>query len=271
MNRSNKWSRLLGAALVAVAVLAGASSAQAHVLTITDLNTTVSIDPHSQSGMFNWDVDGVDQIFQQWFWFRIGDNPEASIDTLQLVSEGVLGRNAEVVYAGNGFTIDIAYLVTGGTNGSGASDVAETIRIINTGTTSLDFHFFQYSDFDLNGSSGGQTVQILGGNTARQGGNGILLTETVVTPAPSHFEAAEFPDTIAKLNDGSASDLNDNPLASGDVTWAFQWDRVIAAGGTFVISKDKNITRNVPEPFSLGIWGLGLALGAVAARRRRVK
>jgi hypothetical protein len=50
----------------------------------------------------------------------------------------------------------------------------------------------------------------------------------------------------------------------------------IGAGGTFIISKDKNIAGGppergpfVPEPASLAIWGGLAAVGLVVGRLRR--
>lgn len=278
MVRSN-LSRVLAATVVVTAMLA-ATQANAAVITLSDQNSEVKIDPNSQSGMFSWTVDGVSQLFQQWFWYRIGSTGgESSIDTLDAtptevsIDTDASGGDdfASITYTGTGLKVQVKYVLTGGLAGSHNSDVSEVITITNTGSTGIDLSFFQYSDFDLNGSPGGQTVNITGGNTARQGGNGFVLSETVVTPAPTHHEAATFSDTRDSLNDGNPTTLNDVNFASGDVTWAFQWDRTLGAGQSFIISKDKNL-HQIPEPFSLGMWGIGLALtGLVSARRRAAK
>jgi hypothetical protein len=266
-----KFKRAATIALIVVAAVTfSAARAQAAILAVTDLNTFVQVDSSSQSGMFTWEVDGVDQMFQQWFWYRVGSGPEASINTLTPTAAGVVGRNIVTNYAGNGFTIEVTYLVTGGTANSGTSDVAETIRIINTGTAPLDFHFFQYSDFDLCGNAGGETATFVNANTVDQTDiGGCHLSETVVTPDASHREAGIFAATLSSLNDGGATLLSDNVSSGfGDATWAFQWDVVIGAGGSFIISKDKHLSA-IPEPASLFLLGSGLLGGLKAARRRR--
>lgn len=242
------------------------------VTTMTDLNSTAVIDETTQTGMFTWTVDGVDQMFQQWFWYRVGANGgESSIDTLGLVSAASTGRTAELVYSNGILSVDIAYTLTGGTPGSGTSDIAETIRIINLGRTALDMHFFQYSDFDLNGQIGGQTVLIEHGDEAEQSGAGLLMSETIVTSDPEHFEAGVYANTLVSLDDGSPTTLNDNALAQGDCTWAFQWDFDLAAGGSFLISKDKNISP-VPEPLTMVSAFLAISsLGMYIRRRTAVK
>ncbi len=63
-------------------LLAGTLGVQAQIQTLTDNNSVAQINPNSQSGMFNWSVDGQNQLNQQWFWYRIGNTPEQSIDTI---------------------------------------------------------------------------------------------------------------------------------------------------------------------------------------------
>jgi hypothetical protein len=217
-------------------------------------------------------VDGVDQLYQQWFWYRVGaTGAEASIDTISAPTVSAIGRVADITYANALFQMSITYTLTGGTAGSATADIAETIRIINLTSNDLDFHFFQYSDFDLNGTSGQDTVTITAAhNTVRQTGIGQVLSETVVGPTPNHWEVGLFPDTRDKLNDGSPTTLDDSfgPLF-GDATWAFEWDQTIAGGGTFLISKDKRLAP-VPLPPSVLLLGSGL-LGLVGLRWRRAR
>lgn len=277
MRMFTKKMRAITVALGVVAAAAiSATRAEAAILTVNDLNTTVQVDTSSSSGMYNWIVDGTDQLAQQWFWYRVGSvGPEAAISTLTAAAgTGQLGRNIQINYTGVGFTIEVSYLVTGGTAGSGTSDVAETIRIINTSGQLLDFHFFQYSDFDLCGTSAGDTVSFVNANTVDQTDvTGCHLSETVVVPDATHREAGIFPNTLNKLNDGVATTLVDNAGAGpGDGTWAFQWDFTLAASGqgsSFIISKDKHLAPTVPEPASLLLFGSGLLGGLRAVRRRR--
>ena len=144
--------------------------------------------------------------------------------------------------------------------------MAEVITITNNGTEALEFHFFQYCDFNLGGDGSDDSVDIFNGNQAMQVDPNQIVSETIVTGTPDSYEAALTSVTLGKLTDGSATDLNNSTSAGpGDVTWAFQWDRTIDPGMTFQISKDKNIL--VPEPATMALLAFG-GLGVLLKRKR---
>jgi PEP-CTERM motif len=284
--RDVRGSRLRLKAGAALIFLVGfAAIAQAAPTTLTDRNSSAGIDPSAQAGMFNWTVNSINQLAQQWFWYRIGPTgPESSIDTLSLFSNTATDTNGNglndtlSLSYGNGatpaassFLLDVTYSLQG-TRAAGSS-IGETINIKNNTSSPLDFHFFQYSHFTLGGVAGGETEALLNPNTVRVLGTGNLFSETVVTRAPNHYELAFNPTTINRLNDASATQLSDGPTTAGpgDVTWAFEWDQTLnptgQAGDTLTISKDKTL-QLVPEPGTLALMATGLVGGFVFFRKR---
>ncbi len=276
----------LGARIIctlALASLALVLRTQGQVL--TDLNSTAAVNPLTQAGMYSWNVDGVNQLYQQWFWYALGPvggaTPPASIDTLALANDNQPTANTlNLGYLGAGFGINVGYTLTGGAPGSGVSDIGESISIQNHTATTLLMSFYEYSDFDLNNTIGGQNVMISGPhgrpgfNDAFQTLGPLSLSETVVTPPANEAEAnveGGPGSTLAKLNNGVAPVVLDNNLATaGAVTWAFEWDLVIAPGGTALISKDKYLqTTAVPEPSVLAFASASLGMVAFAFVRRR--
>lgn len=252
------------------------------IVTLTDNNAVARIDVGSSAGMYDWEVQGLRQLTQQWFWYRIGNSgPELPINMISAPAVSLFSgtRGLTSVYAANTYSVRIDYLLSGGMNvapgQSAVSDIGETITINNFGPDPLSFHFFQYSDFDLNGQPGGDTVQLgqnLRGlwNEAAQTKGSMTLSETVTSPGANRAEAGFFNQTLVRLNDGVATDLNNNALAGpGDVTWAFQWDFVIAPGTSAQISKDKWLSVLVPEPSALALLAVGVA-GYALSRRRKV-
>jgi len=256
--------------IAALALVAGAVNGQS--VTLEDRNSLSHINLNSASGMDTWSVDGTDHLFQQWFWYRIGNTAaEAPINTLGLTGFVLSNTNFDprddtVVanYSNGQLSAEITFGLQGGNPGDGNSDILEQIRLVNVGTSVLDLHFFQYSDFDLNGTAAGDTVFIPSGYVAQQSEGGVTFQETVVTPAASRWQAGPFAGILNGLNDGVATDLNnDGGPYTGDMTWAYQWDITLLPGDSFLISKDKIIT---PAPGAMALLGLG---GLVIGRRRR--
>lgn len=256
-------------ATLAFATLAvGIGSAQ---VTLRDGNSRADIDPNSSTGMYNFKVGGVDHLFQQWFWYRHdGMGDEASIDTISTATVTQLALNQASLRYDNGIIrVEVFYLLTGGTPGSGQGDIAESIRITNVSNTVMNLAFFQYTDFDLNDSPGGDVVVNANANTMQQSEGLVAASETVATPAANHWEVGGFPSIITKFFDGLATTLSDSgsPFGPGDGTFAWQWNRTLNPNGSFLISKDKRIEA-VPEPASMIALGTGL-VGLVLRRRRK--
>lgn len=250
--------------------------ASAPTYSIWDGNSEAVFDPQSEAGHRDWLVDGIDHLVNEWFWVRIGSTGgELSLDELELVGVSTFDTNAfsdnrhdtiSMLFRDSlqapTFEVELSFKLRGSAANSLESDLVEILRVNNLTRSPLDLHVFQYVDFDLDGTAAGDSVTFEDVNSVRQTGEFSSLNETVVTPASSHREANLFPATLASLNDGSPTTLNDNvgPV-NGNVTWAFQWDRTVAANGSFILSKTKSIT--VPEPTSMAL----LALGLLARRR----
>jgi hypothetical protein len=269
----NLKTLFLGIGLSALAFESSMLPVGAQIVTLADNNSIAQIDTGSSAGMFNWTVNGVNQLAQQWFWYRVGSaGPETPINTISAPS--ITTPNARTLYTryNNGsLGVEVDYVLTGFSISSGQSHITETISLTNSSASSLALHFYQYSDFDLNGQTGGDTITLgknLSGlfNEALQTKGNVSMHETTVTPGANHGEAALFNSTLVKLNNGSPDDLSDvaGPL-TGDATWALQWDFVLAPGSSFAISKEKILT--VPEPTVLTLISVGL-VGLVLRRRK---
>ena len=73
--------------------------ASATVVTLSDGNSSVAVSPDTQAGMYNWTINGVNILYQQWFWYRVGDSgPEKSIDTLGTPTTTVSSDRVKAVY-----------------------------------------------------------------------------------------------------------------------------------------------------------------------------
>ena len=283
LTRNGRFSLRLTSA-VAVVCLGIACQSQGQILNLSDGNSLAQINAGTQAGMFNWTVDGINQLNQQWFWLRVGGaGTESSINNISAPAIQLLGANvATITYANALYSISTTYTLRGGLAGSGASDIGESIVINNLSSNAAVFHFYQYSDFRLGGTPADDftalSKSMITGlyNEAAVWDANFVLTEnvdTVVSPGANHGEIAPIGVTLGKLNDGVATTLNDvaGPLGPGYNTWAFQWDLTIAAHDSVIISKDKNLQAAlIPEPSTIALGLMGLVLFWRRMSRRAV-
>ena len=246
----------------------------AGTFTLVDENSSMffdTSDPNEPTNAQDWIVDGVNQLYEQSFWFRVGSGPEISLHSLPILTEGTSDVNFDgddetlyVQYDGGTFDIEVVYILDGGLPGSGVSDLAEQISVNSRTGVPLDFHFFQYTDYEVGGTAADDIGLFTNLNAVQQGDAGVQLNETVITPVPSHRELGVYPSIRDKLTDGLPTTLSDTPaigtlIGPDDLTWAFQWDFTLQANSTFQISKDKNL-RVIPEPASLLLFASGLCV-----------
>jgi hypothetical protein len=264
--------------LAALSWFALPGQARAATTTLSDHNSTIGLNLSSPAGMTSWTVDSVNQVNQQWFWFRVGASGAQSdlshITTTPTVTPFGT-KNVTALYANSSYGVQLSWTLNGQNNGSGKSGLNQVATIYNYSTTSpLDFHFFMYSDFSLqDGTQAGHQYVNLGndGNgdsTAVQtlGNFGVATNDFVVMTAASRLETAPYNQTLTELNTVNGLALNNN-LSSGPdhPTWALEWDLTIAANGSAQLGMLDHL--QVPEPSTAALLLVGL--GIVCLRRQR--
>ena len=268
-----------------IALLSAAvPAAQAANSILTSGNSQATINFGSGSGAFgmnSWTINGQNQLAQQWFWFGLGNAAQNPLNTMPSVV--VNQPTASFVTAtyqdlAAQFRIRIDYTLAGGQTGGNdwTSDITENITIFNDGANPLSIRFYQYSDFNLGNNPGGDSVSISQSGIfftkATQTQGASRVSETIDIPLANGAEAGlttDIPNTLAKLNSGSAYNLNNNLTAGvGDATWALQWNFNIAAGQSLDVVKDKRLSvEPIPEPSLIGLASLGLFAAVCRFRR----
>jgi hypothetical protein len=182
-----------------------------------------------------------------------------------------LDNYLELVYSNGTFRVQVRYLLSGA---GMEADLTEAVTIRNLTEESVDLRLFQYSDWDMAGTPEDDTVERLNSSTMQQS-DGVVTAATAIhggTPIPNFTGMSEFDfvlndiTTTAGYNLDTAAGDGIGETFTGDATYAFQWNRTLAAGGQFTLSTDR--IAAVPEPGSMIALGLGLS-ALIASRKRK--
>src|SRR3954471_12330100 len=81
-----KFARPVFVASFVPVLLAGAFTQTSFgaLFNLVDNNSVAQFDTATSANQFNWFVDGVDQLAQEAFWFRVANVPEQSVHSLPI-------------------------------------------------------------------------------------------------------------------------------------------------------------------------------------------
>ena len=212
----------------------------------------------------------VDQSFQEWWWYRAnGINTREFALSNQANAPVVSGNQMTLTYREpEGFTSTLRYTIN---NIGNATLVTGTNFVRNEGNNPLSLEFYNYIDWDMNGTSGGDNASLLAPNPAIRirvtGEAGSLEGEYRALDAIA-YEAGLFPGVRNLLTDADADNFNNTglPLVNEDIAYGVQWRFTLDPGHEIALQTTRVLTT-VPEPATL----CALGIGALALIRRRRK
>lgn len=221
-----------------------------------------------------------DMAFESWWFFRVsgGTFEQAFANPNIELYNGSVGSLVFANPTGSGlFNAALSFEVFD--NGAGGN-LFQNLHINNTSGAALTIDVFHYSDFDLGGDAGNDTVT-LGSNPS-----GIQLNQSdgtstapIIGYGANTFRVSRYSQMLTDLTDNGLTNFTNNglPLNNRDVTVGFQWTVTIAAGSqrdflTQFASNAALLPQNatvVPEPGLAVLMGLGLLLMATPPREAR--
>lgn len=271
------WNYL--ARIIVIGTLILLPGAFATTLNLSDANSSIKTTSQSSDipfGINTWTIDGEDQLFSHWFYYRIGDTGgERPISSLTQIDASSTPNSANITYELSGiFSLNVDFTLLGGSPGSHWSQLNDVMHITNLTGAPLDLHFFQYFDFDLGGTDQNNGADFDSARTTvRQFGAEYSVRHTAADSdnLPSLYETGFYSALFNSLNDGCPTTLNNNPsLGAGDATFALQWDTNIAGGESALIQTQTTMEGAVPEPMTFLLVGAGLfGLSQIQRRRKR--
>jgi hypothetical protein len=279
---SHRWNYL--GAIVLFLFTFSVVQSQAQITNLVARNTSLQVNlTGPNAGLSDWTVNGVNQLNQQWFYYSVGGSPVYSIDNISAWSAPTIvignGNSPSLTetYANSTLSVSATFQLVSSPIGSPKAQLITTIGIVNESSSAETVNFYQYSDFDLGGAPGGQTVQFPGTiqpYNVTQTGNGGPLTGSISSVSGG---TGDVVGEIAGLYNGSQFGLlNGNPAPTfnstilsagpGDATFGYEITATIAAGSSVTISE----LQAVPEPSSLALISCGILALAFFHRSRLV-
>ncbi len=255
-------------------------SAQAASFTLTDNNSEVRVD--DRNGITVWFVDGSpDNVFLSNYYYRIGPTGNESpffdgLGTPTVTQQ--TGNQLELTYTGTELQAVVNYELLGGDLGSSRSFIDKSVTLTNLSQQNLDFHLFDYSDFDIKFNQLDQRDQSIAldfGTIVQNSATKPLSILTQVSPTSSHYEIADFLTLYNKffIDQDGATTLPDNPplnvpfpIPPSDNAFAFQWDFNLNTGESVTFNSQFDYAP-VPEPLTILGAGTAIALGAGFKRK----
>lgn len=224
-----------------------------------------------------------DHMFGGWWYYRVsGDTRERPFGIYTNSAGGALAGSS--TYAGNTATYNwtetdsaavvrfnavyTSVLTDGLTPGS--ATLTNTFSITNPGSVPLVITLFNYADFDVNASAGGDSATgNINSMTITEGSTSIVFSASNA----SAFQVAAFAAVRDLLLNANVDNLNNTglPFGPGDFTGAYQWNLTVQPGGTLNVESAWAITVAVPEPATLACVGAGVVTAGFGYRRWRAK
>lgn len=236
--------------ILAVLALGAASLANAAVINLTDQNATLQL--NTTSGVVQWTVNGVDQLFYETLYTRLGANPAVELTTG--IQTGSIGTNvAQITYTVAGYgTIVMTHTLNGSPVG-GAAGWSTSIGFTPApGSSPMDF--YAYADYDLDANTTDASGDYLGNGQFRQTGPPTRLSwGSNVTPTSFSVATCCGNDFTGNLN-------NNAQVLNSDITYAAHYSNPTP------FSIDRSLSQ-VPEPATYALIASAL-LGIGILRRR---
>ncbi len=187
-----------------------------------------------------------DHVFQNWWWYRVEGVDTREMPLMNATSAVWGGNTGTVTFTTPNFDAVMTYVVTD--DGDNAGRVVTTLAITNTTGGPISVHLFNYHDFDLAGTVGGDSAVLVSTNNIRISDTTNSIIGGYLGTDASAYQVGAFATVRTLLTNTSVDVLNSTglPFAPADFTAAYQWDVSVEPGASASVSA--TTTLEPPPP-----------------------
>jgi len=185
------------------------------------------------NGVFTAGGSAFDQLFQQWWWYRVDGVNAREFGLSNRTSNTATGNQLVLEYAEpEGINFRVTYRLTDGADSPASANVDARVEITNTTGQPVQLAFFGYLDYDLQGSTNDRAELAAPGrilitdNTT--GVFGQFLAENATAYGVGPFATIRNELTDAGVDNFASTGL---PFAPADWSGVFQWNLGVPANG----------------------------------------
>ncbi|MBK8913431.1 MAG: hypothetical protein IPM64_02320 [Phycisphaerales bacterium] len=245
MNSSRNASIRIVVSGLAAASLAAGLAATASAQTITHGDSTFTMPTANTTGatvrtgtiggtssVLIAGGDTLDQLFQQWWWYRVNGVNAREFALSNRTSNIAVGNELTLHYSEpEGLNAVVRYRLIDGPNSPATCQVIGTVLLSTTSSMPLDVSFFGYIDLDMAGSANDSAVFVAPGQLRVTDGSTGVFGE-VFAPTANLYQVMAFSTLRGLLTDADIDSLNNTgvPFGPGDFTGAVQWNVIVASG-----------------------------------------
>ncbi|QOJ13112.1 MAG: hypothetical protein HRU75_00020 [Planctomycetia bacterium] len=176
--------------------------------------------------------DTTDQLFQQWWWYRVNGVNNREFALSNRTSNIAVGNELTLHYSEpEGLDAVVRYRLIDGPNTPASCQVIGTVLLTTTSQTPLNVSFFGYIDLDLEGA-GGDVATFVAPGQLRVTDQATGFFGEVFAPTANFYGVGAFSTIRALFSDADIDNLANTgvPFGPGDFTGAVQWNVAVASG-----------------------------------------
>ncbi len=189
---------------------------------------------------------GADQVFQNWWWYRVEGFDAREYAFADATSFSWSGTTGTLTYVNANFRTTMTDMVA--STGPASGQVTTSVAVTNVTVNPITIHLFNYQDFDLQPNLADDVATLVGPGRIRVSDAARVAIGEFRGSGSAAYQVGAFPALRTILTNATADTLANTglPFGPGDFTGAYEWDVTLLPGEARTISSVFSVTPAPP-------------------------